>query len=153
MHWKQQLLLIVTLTFFTGCHTSDELNLDYRINSSRNTNPSKFEPAQPVVIYLYELRSGTIFNQLDFFSLTENPSKQLGNDFINEDQIEIQAATQLSSRIKLSKDTRYIGIIAGFRHLNDGVWRRLLVVPTKKFSHTVSLDIHLSSNTLTATIR
>lgn len=153
MHWKQPLLLIITLTFLSGCQTPNELNLDYQIESGRNTNPNNLQQAQPVVIYLYELRSGALYNQLDFFSLTDNPSKQLGNDLIDENQIEIQASTQLSSRIKISKDTRYIGIIAGFRHLNDGVWRRLLVVPTKKFSRTISLEIRLSSNTLTATIK
>lgn len=153
MYWKKPLLLIAVLSFLAGCHSSNELNLDYRIESGRNTNANNWEQAQPVVIYLYELRSGTLFNQLDFFSLTDNPSKQLGNDFIDENQIEIPAATKLSSRIQVSKDTRYIGIIAGFRHLNNGVWRRLLVVPEKKFSRTISVDIQLSSNTLTASIK
>ena len=152
MHLKQHSLWLIVLVLLTACGASKQLDLNYNMTSSRNINPIGHHQAMPVAIYLYELRSDKQFNQADFFSLTENSTKTLGGDLINQREFEIQAASKLSAQSKISADTRYIGLVAGFRDLSHAIWRRSLAVPTKKFSKIIYLQINLASRTLNAEI-
>jgi type VI secretion system protein VasD len=88
-----------------------------------DVNPDTRGRASPIAVRVIELRSPTAFEAADFFSLYEREQPTLGADFVASESFVIPpGATQGYTR-KAGAETRYVGVIAGFRDLERSIWR------------------------------
>ncbi len=92
------------------------------LNPDHEGNPS------PLVVRLYELKSATAFNNTGFFSLYDNDTGELGNDMKGREELEFQPGQALLLERELEPETRYIGVMAAYRDIENARWRAVLEV-------------------------
>lgn len=120
--------------------------VDAVIQAAETLNPDASGRPSPVVVRVYELRSSSIFENADFFSLYEEEAATLGPDLIAHDEMEIQPGQGLKYDKALDPATRYVGVIAAFRDLENARWRDFVKVGDNK---RMSLQIGLESTVVT----
>lgn len=110
----------------TGCATDKGVKttpLQFTVQADQGVNPDASGQPSPVVVRIYELKSTTQFNQAQFFDLFDNDSKVLGADLIAKREFELKPGDNIEFKRDTPIDTRYIGVIAGFRLGDDAQWR------------------------------
>lgn len=98
------------------------------ILAHEDANPDAEGRASPVVLRFFQLSQPGAFQQADYFALNENPRGVLGGTLI--DQGELVMAPGSSRELVFSADqrTRAIGVVAGFRDIDEARWRSLIEV-------------------------
>src|SRR4051794_11404723 len=76
--------------FLTGCFGVKVPVLSATIETGNFLNPNVYNQPSPVVITFYQLKSATIFQQVDFFSLYDNPAKTLAADLLDKYEVELR---------------------------------------------------------------
>jgi type VI secretion system protein VasD len=105
------------------------------LNPDHEGNPS------PLVVRLYELKSATAFNNSGFFSLYDNDSIELGDDMKGREEMEFQPGQALLLERELEPETRYIGVMAAYRDIENARWRAVLEVePGSDTEVIIALD-------------
>lgn len=125
------LVLSVSL-FITGCIVSNPPVLHATLETGNFLNPNVYNQSSPVVVTFYQLKSATIFEQVDFFSLYDNPAKTLGTDLIDKYEVELRPEKSQEIHFNLSSTTNYIGVVAAFRLPDHTQWRQVIPVTQGK---------------------
>lgn len=99
----------------------EELNPDYKGRPS------------PVNIIVFQLASADAFANADFFSLFEPEAAVLGGDMLAKTQILLQPGEKREWVAEFDKGTRYVGVIAAFRDIENAQWRASVELPKKGF--------------------
>lgn len=113
-------LALVSLAGATGC-SKPSINL--AVASQPNVNPDFSGRPSPVVVKMYELRQEASFMAADFQPLFETPVQVLGADLIAADELVFTPGEARKVTYEPNGNTRFIGIVAGFRQMERGVWR------------------------------
>jgi type VI secretion system protein VasD len=104
------------------------------INPDSNLRPS------PLVIRVYELSAGNDFEASEFFGLYDNAEKVLGNHLISSVDIVVLPGKAHEHVMSLSPKTRYIGVMAEFRDIQNADWRLLAEADPRGYD-TISIAI------------
>lgn len=120
---------------------------NFAISSAGYLNPDINGQASPVLVTVYQLKSGYAFQQADYESLTNNASKVLGDDIVDKSSFEVAPHATDSQAIKVYPDTKYIGIVAAYRDPNSVSWHK--VVPLNRPGSSVSITLNLESEGIT----
>ncbi len=73
----QYILLLISMVLF-GCSAANlvvDPYSDLEITANHNINPDSNGRPSPVVVYVFELTSNTLFESQDFFSIYEESEK------------------------------------------------------------------------------
>jgi type VI secretion system protein VasD len=92
------------------------------LNPDHEGNPS------PLVVRLYQLKSVTAFNNSGFFSLYDNDANELGDDMKGREEMEFQPGQALFLERELEAETRYVGVMAAYRDIENARWRAVFEV-------------------------
>jgi len=93
-------------------------------------------------VRLYELKSFRTFKKADFFSLYEDDEGTLGADLLEQDELQFKPNKARRYRRKLQPDTRYIGIMAAYRDIDNARWRAIIKIKPLK---TRRIVVHLEA--------
>lgn len=105
-----------------ACGTSPtKLSLD--ITASGTLNPNSENQPSPVVLRVYELKTPDGFNGAGFFDLFDNDTKTLGGDLLGKREFEIAPGQKTSYNNQISPESQYVGILAGYRDVDNATWR------------------------------
>ncbi|WP_445222760.1 type VI secretion system lipoprotein TssJ (plasmid) [Bradyrhizobium sp. Pa8] len=116
------------------------IQADPLVNQNARGEPS------PVVVRIYELKSTTTFDQAQFFELFDDDAKRLGPDLVARRETELKPGEKYDFERNTPIDTRYIGVIAGFRLGNDAQWRSTAEIkPDRDNTILVQLTAHTIS--------
>ena len=140
---------IVTLfvaIILTGCEQTSGINTRLNVRTAEYLNPDIQGKASPVVISIYELKTQNTFNQLNYQKLTSNPNDELKNDLIDIHTLEVRPDSQQRITLYINKNTRYLGIIAGYRAINNAQWRKIIAM--SNHNRHLSMDITLETNNM-----
>ena len=135
-----------------GCGTAEKImepdppKVVIRITASTEVNPDMMGRPSPIVVRIYDLKSDDIFNNADFFALYENDASILGNDMTGRDEMQISPGDNTSLEKELTMDTRYVGVTAAYRDLDNAIWRGVIETP---IDQTTYIDVTLDKLTLT----
>lgn len=114
--------------------------LHFNIKADDLINPNRDGDASPVVVRIYELKNNTTFEQLDFFDLLDNDQQKLGQDLIAKRELELKPNDEIQFDRDTPIETRFIGVIVGFREIETAKWRTVTVVaPERKNIITVKI--------------
>ena len=120
-----------------------------QINASPELNPDIQNRPSPIVLRIYTLKTGDIFKNADFFAIYEQDAEILGDSMTSREELEIPPGeNRVFEKRELPKESRYIGVIAAYRDLDNAVWRGIINTPVDK---TTYIDITLEKLTLTVT--
>ncbi|MFQ5773092.1 MAG: type VI secretion system lipoprotein TssJ [Kiloniellaceae bacterium] len=97
--------------------------MEAKIGASEDVNPDYDGQPSPLVVRLYELKSPTSFNNAAFFALYDSDVAALGGDLQNREEIELQPGQALEIERELKPETRYIGVMAAYRDIDNAAWR------------------------------
>jgi len=147
MRWSRSLLpLACSLVLAVGCSSGPPL-LRGAINADGGVNPDRGGRASPIVVRVYELKSVAAFSSADFFSLFDKEQETLGGELVGREEFQLQPAETRQYRRQLQPDTKFFGVVAAFRDLEQSRWRQAVPVPAKG-SATLTLGIQARTITL-----
>jgi len=134
--------------------------LELFIEASDRLNPDPQGRAAPILLRIYELRSADAFQEADFFALYLRDRATLGGEILMVDQFILRPGQVQVLQRRSNPETRYIGILAGYRDLPISTWRaihRLPAAPERTWYSsltpglTSSLRVDLQPNTVLIT--
>lgn len=104
-------------------------------------NPGANGQPTPVRVRIYELKNSANFSRADYFALAERAQATLGSDLIEQDEVLIRPGQQLTITRELNAATRKIGLVVGYREIDQANWRTGLdVMPLQAAEFQVGLD-------------
>lgn len=149
----QFMVMLVLTSLLNGCGITDGFGLfaeepeptpvytiDLNISAGNKLNPDLENRASPVVLRIYQLKSGDTLKNSDFFEVYENDEVLLGKDITYRKELELKPNDELVLSSKLKEETLFLGVFAAFRDLDEAVWQ--LVVEIKP-EHTNSFEVSL----------
>lgn len=141
----------VIINVLSGCTHNPETQVRLTMHSAHYLNPDVNGKSSPLVVNIYELKSPVEFNQSSFDQLSANASAALGQNLVDMQSIEIRPSKTLILKQLLTPDTRYLGIAAAYRDIDQANWRQVIRMPHKK--RKVSLVLILQSQGISAHLK
>jgi type VI secretion system protein VasD len=149
--------LVMILFFLTSCslfETSKRpIKLDIDLSLADAVNLDGIGRASPTQVWIFELKSVKTFNSGDYFALTSADGKTpMDADVVARDEFILRPSDIKSINRNINPETKYIGVIVGYRDLPNSVWRTSIQLaydkdPDKKrFTRRVEFDINISGN-------
>ncbi|KGM32151.1 hypothetical protein P409_23070 [Inquilinus limosus MP06] len=110
------------------------------VSASPDVNPDASQRPSPIVVRIYQLKSGAVLDQSDYFKLTSDPQGALGDTLVAHDQALVTPGQSRSLPLKLDPATQVIGVVAGFRDIDHARWRTSVAVDPASTS-TVAITV------------
>ncbi|MGO1079364.1 type VI secretion system lipoprotein TssJ [Inquilinus sp. CA228] len=148
---SRRLALCSGLLALTGCSSlfgSSKTRLKATVDASGNVNPGPDDRPAPVAVRFYELTTRDSFDAADFQGLFYNPSTALGAALLNTISKDLIPGTNETMERDLSDQTRFLGIVAGYRDITNATWRTVVTVDQGD-SNTVKVTLDRLSLTAT----
>jgi type VI secretion system protein VasD len=98
------------------------------IQGASELNPSVSQRPSPLLLRVYELKSPTAFNQADFMALYQADQATLGADLVAREEFMLAPGEIRPYRKSLAPETRFIGVVAAYRNLEQATWRTIVPV-------------------------
>ncbi|MBA5708127.1 type VI secretion system lipoprotein TssJ [Pseudomonas fulva] len=108
-------------------------------SAAAGLNPGPGGAPAPVRVRLFELKNSAAFARADYFALAERAQATLGADLIDQDEVLLQPGGQLRLERPLDPATRHIGLVVGYREIDQAQWRSVMPVPPRDYQ--ISLDV------------
>ncbi|OMH38683.1 type VI secretion system lipoprotein TssJ [Motiliproteus sp. MSK22-1] len=146
------LILFTSLLSLTGCSVRDVIDvvdfvndtptrLELQAKASEDINPAADGSAAPLVILIYELSAKSKFESSDFFSLYAEKPATLGDEMIARVEQNIMPGQELTINRELKPETKFIGLVAAFRDIDNASWRLIAPIEaTEKNRIKINLD-------------
>jgi len=131
MNKQSVLLALLLLTSISGCTVANYVVPAYStltFDVSNKANPDLNGRPSPVVIYVYELTSNTLFENQDFFSLYENAETVLGPDLVAKKEFTFSPGSVEKYEVSMSPEVEYVGVVAAFRDIENANWRKIMPI-------------------------
>jgi type VI secretion system protein VasD len=145
---KRLVVSLVTATLLHACGSAAPPLLQGSIKANQGTNPDRNGRSSPIVVRIYELRSAAAFNGAEFFSLFDRESETLGSDLVGREEYTVSPAETRPYKRQLQPDTKFIGVVAAFRDLENSRWRDIAAVPAGRES-TIAIGVDARALTVT----
>ncbi|MGY4828941.1 type VI secretion system lipoprotein TssJ [Sphaerotilaceae bacterium SBD11-9] len=128
--------LLTGAAVLPGCSmlglSNSPATLTATVVASAQVNPDARKRPSPVMVRVFELKSPTSFDQADFVSLFEKEQAVLGADLLGRDEFVLRPGESRSVSKPLSPDTRFIGVMVGYREIERARWRAVVPVAVGK---------------------
>jgi type VI secretion system protein VasD len=121
------------------------------IQGASELNPSVSQRPSPLLLRVYELKSPTAFNQADFMALYQADQATLGADLVAREEFMLAPGEIRPYRKTLAPETRFIGVVAAYRNLEQATWRT--IVPVIKAGQAQKLVIRADSLAVSASMQ
>jgi type VI secretion system protein VasD len=130
---------VLLLSACAGAPKKEKLGLS--INATADVNPDMQGRPSPVILYIFELNSVEQFNGLDYVGLTQPSGAALGTSLLAKKQEILQPGTSSELPLELDPQTTIIGLVAGYRDIDNATWRTSVPInqgKTKQLSITLN---------------
>jgi type VI secretion system protein VasD len=153
-HRVLKLMMITTVSLsLAACGSFFSNNVHHvsvEMRSARYLNPNIQGRPSPLVVTFYQLKSPFAFKQASYAALSKNAGAVLGQQLIDQQLSEVRPNSLKKTRLLLSPNIAYIGIVAAYRNLNQAHWRAVVKVNPKINS---LLKVSLESQAMSSTIQ
>ena len=93
------------------------------IEASKDINLDAEGHASPLALRIYELKSFSVFNNIDFISLYKKDESVLGPDLVRKQEFILEPGQKKTVRFEASNDARALGAFAVLRDYEKAEWR------------------------------
>lgn len=108
-----------------GSSTPDPTTVSMSITATGSINPNSSSEPSPVVLRIYQLKSDSAFKAAEFSEIFYSDRKVLGGDLLGQKEYNLKPGDKLTYDDTVSPETRYVGVVAGFRDIDNATWRAL----------------------------
>ncbi|MGI3744624.1 MAG: type VI secretion system lipoprotein TssJ [Janthinobacterium lividum] len=131
---------------------ADAATVELHFNAVAGLNPGANGQPAPVRVRIFELKNTASFLRADYFALAERAQATLGADLIDQDEVLVQPGQQLTLSRDLNSTTRQIGLVVGYREIDQAQWRTVVTVaPRKVGAFQIGLDARAVTSAPAAT--
>lgn len=123
---KGKSIFLLLAIFISSCSPSADNTLTLNFITTDDLNPDVEGRPSPIVIFIYQLKNKDYFISKDFLSLYENDL--LGADMISKREVEIKPSQTYKFQDTLEKNTKFLGVIAAYRNINQAHWRKVIPI-------------------------
>lgn len=138
------LLYMLALTMIPLLHGCSSPRITMEVASQPNVNPDSSGRPSPIIVKMYEMRNDMAFRQGDFQVLFMEPMKVLGAHLVAMDELLFVPGEARVVEYAPMPETRYVGILAGFRQMERARWRAVLPVDPEK-KNRIRLELNDAS--------
>lgn len=137
--------LMALALLLAGCASlspySELTKLQLTLNAGDQLNPDLNGRPSPIVVRLFELKHPVAFENADFFSLYERAKESLAPDLVVSEELELRPGEQLALRLSVEPGSRYVGVLAAYRDLDQTQWRYVIqITPQALNNASLTLD-------------
>ncbi|MDR1462981.1 MAG: type VI secretion system lipoprotein TssJ [Azoarcus sp.] len=132
-------LCILTGALLSGCGLFGTLKLDEReklplpleisLGAAERVNPNVEGRPSPIVVRTFELSNDTRFLAADYFELMGQDGAPLGDELLVSEEFILLPGEVRMVRKRAEANSKFLGIVAGYRDLNGSVWRAIAALP------------------------
>ncbi|GAB0114820.1 type VI secretion system lipoprotein TssJ [Acidisoma sp. C75] len=116
--------LLVSLTALSGCFGPSPTTLNLTVDADPQLNPSNSNAPSPMVLKFFELTDPDAFEAATFNQLFYSANDTLKSDLLNTFSLQLVPGQKKATiRRNLTSQTAYLGIVAGYRQINNASWR------------------------------
>ncbi len=134
--FRNLMFVLFVIAFATGC-AKNPTHLELVIKTTEDLNKDVDGRSSPLMLTFYELESAEKFSKFDYWTLLEKSGDNLKDDLVSQSKHIILTEQKQNYKISFADKTKYLGIVANFRVIdNDYVWKD--VVELKKGSYNYS---------------
>ena len=140
---KYCLVLGVLICLVAGCASAPKpAKVSLNLVASNSVNPDLEGRPSPVVVQIYRIRAADAFNNARFFELYDDAEQVLGQDLVGVTEIEMSPDSNRTLSVEgMTADTRYIGVLAAYRDIDEARWRAIVETPSgEKLDFQVAVD-------------
>ena len=138
------LLYVLALTMIPLLHGCSSPRITMEVASQPNVNPDSSGRPSPIIVKMYEMRSDMAFRQGDFQVLFMEPMEVLGANLVAMDELLFVPGEARTVEYAPMPETRYVGILAGFRQMERAKLRAVLPVDPEK-KNLIRLELNDTS--------
>jgi type VI secretion system protein VasD len=124
-------------------------NLGLQISATADVNPDMQGRPSPIILHVMELNSTEQFNRLDYMGLTQPSGAALGPELLGKNQVVLQPGESRALPLELNPMTTAIGLVAGYRDIDNAVWRKIVPINQGK---TKGISITLEQTQIVANV-
>lgn len=121
--------------WLSGCAaTENQLAIPYAVQlvGTPEQNPTQQSQAAPLQITVFQLRAADRFEAADYFGLLQQPQQVLGDQLLGHEAVVVAPEQKRWITSTGDVNARYVGIVAGYRDLNQSQWRLVIPLPAAK---------------------
>ena len=140
--------IVSTAFLLTACVSNKPVQIFHTkiaadIIATDDLNPDVNGRPSPLVVRIYELKNAEAFEQADFFTLYDDEATTLEGHLIIREEIELTPGEQREIRRRLNEETKYLGIVAAYRDIDQSRWRAAEPINAKKVNAlTIEIGRH-----------
>jgi type VI secretion system protein VasD len=144
------LLVVAMLGLLSACAGAPKReNLGLQISATADVNPDMQGRPSPIILHVMELNSTEQFNRLDYMGLTQPSGAALGPELLGKNQAVLQPGESKTLPLELNPMTTAIGLVAGYRDIDNAVWRKIVPINQGK---TKGISITLEQTQIVANV-
>jgi type VI secretion system protein VasD len=152
---KKGLILVCVFLLVAACNpfkkkkpppAPEPTRVVLEFEATGNINPNSEGRASPLVVRIYRLKSYSVFEDADFFSLYEKADEALGGELIDKEEILLNPNEKRTVFFEASDDLRTVGIFGVFRDYEQGQWKAAAGVKKNK---TNIINVFVNGTNLT----
>lgn len=125
------LLAAILMLVNTEAQAAKTVKVKAAVTAVENLNPDYQGRPSPVNIIVFQLVSADAFETADFFSLFDPEAAVLGGDMLARTQILLQPGEEREWVAEFEKETRFIGVVAAYRDIENAQWRSSIELPKR----------------------
>ena len=125
--------LLTVSVLIAGCASGQRpsmpVPLTVFIKADANINPDPHGRPSPLKVVIYELKSSSVFESADFFSLSQDDRAVMRTELLEREEVFLRPGESRTLIRKGLPGTTHIGVIAEFRDTGKSIWRAAAEVP------------------------
>jgi len=135
-------IVATVLVVGAGCAAKPpaDVSLKGTLQASEDLNLSSDGRPSPLRISIFQLRKVDKFQDADFFALYDNAAAVLGADMLAREDVTLKPGDVRKYEGEIDPETRYIGVIAAYRDINQAQWSSYVEMPGKSVLKLMKRD-------------
>jgi type VI secretion system protein VasD len=136
IQWTGFSLLFLFGLSISGCASKPvkiaptKINLE--ISAAEDLNPDIKGQPSSLYFIIYELRTDGVFRNATFFGIYDDENAKFKNDLVTKEEKHIDPGQTFNFERELPPESKYIGILAAYRDINNAQWRAVAEVTQNK---------------------
>jgi len=148
--------VLLVMVLMTACASKppEAATMKGQVIAAQAINPDRRGESRPVVVRIFQLKTGGTFDSADFYSLYNDAAAVLAADLLFTREIVVQPGVTEKFEAEFDPDTRVIGVMAAFRDIENAQWRSKVELPEEKLIKLLDrrqMLVNLDDRTVTLT--
>lgn len=133
-----QIILSIALIIFvascSGSRSSDARKGEVKLTliADKDINPNERGQPAPLNLFVYNVKVDDVFNNGDFFEITEGNNKQIQDASSKVYEAILQPGESRTIKVKPDSDTKALGFVGAYRDIQNSAWVITWDLPERK---------------------